>query len=106
MPTDPVDNKLPKHRNRRTDIGIRRGMGVKMGDICDEATATNEVLLARLRKAVETSGYYNFLWGRDAEKELRRRGVKVWLINWHQSDENILSDTRLLWSETPTGGDE
>ena len=53
---------------------------------------SNEVLIDLLRRALETTGYYNFLGGQWAEVELRKRGVKVWNIDWHQSTKKIVSD--------------
>ena len=54
-------------------------------------TATNEVLIETVRRALEKGGHYNFVQGQLAEAELRGRGVKVWLIDWHQSTDSILS---------------
>lgn len=53
---------------------------------------SNEVLIDLVRRALETTGYYNFVRGQRAEAELRRRGVKVWNIDWHQSTKKIVSD--------------
>jgi hypothetical protein len=57
--------------------------------------ATNEVLIETMRRAVWRTGHYNFVQGQLAEAELRERGVKVWRIDWHQSTDSILGDTRL-----------
>lgn len=53
---------------------------------------SNEVLIDLMRRALETTGYYNFVRGQRAETELRQRGVKVWNIDWHQSTKNILTN--------------
>ena len=54
-------------------------------------TATNGVLIDTVRRALDKGGHYNFVQGQLAEAELRGRGVKVWLIDWHQSTDSILS---------------
>ena len=56
---------------------------------------TNRVLIDIMRRALEKGGHYNFVQGQRAEAELRERGVKVWLIGWHQSTDSILSNTGL-----------
>ena len=54
-------------------------------------TATNGVLIDAVRRALDKGGHYNFVQGQLAEAELRGRGVTVWLIDWHQSTDSILS---------------
>ena len=65
---------------------------------------TNRVLIDIMKRALGQGGHYNFVQGQRAEAELRERGVKVWLIDWHQSTDSILSNTGLSFPLDLTKG--